>query len=69
MGDPVKQSEGRKVHPVGWEADEWARLLEAARVMSAQQHLDLGPTDVIRSGTRRFVDELLGRVEAERAAP
>ena len=48
------------IHPVRWDAEDWRRIHEAAAQMSAEQHLNLGPVDVIRSAVRRFLDERLG---------
>lgn len=64
MADPARQPEAlKKTYPVTWEAGEgedWPRILEAARVWGEREHVDFTPADIIRSGTRRFVDELLG---------
>lgn len=70
MADPVKHEESRgpKNHPVQWSAEEWARILKAAEIWGAREHLKLGATDVIRSATNRFVDEMIGPVEAEQAS-
>ena len=62
MSDPSKQ------HPITWDGVDWKRITAAAEVLSAREHFDYTPTDIIRSGTRRFLDEILGPVaEAESA--
>lgn len=51
---------GRK-HTVVWDPEDWQRIEEAARVKSEQEHMDLLAVDIIRSGTRRYVEEVLGQ--------
>lgn len=46
-------------HTVRWDMTDWERIEEAARVLGERQHLDLAPVDIIRSGARRFADEIL----------
>ena len=61
MPDPARQSEAsKKVYPVTWEAEDWQRILEAVRIWGEREHVSFTPADVIRSGTSRFVDELIG---------
>jgi hypothetical protein len=57
MTDPSK-AEPRN-HAVRWKAEDWERIEEAARIKGAEEHLDLTPTDIIRSGALRFVAEIL----------
>lgn len=59
MGEPSKATESRP-HTIRWDSADWERIEAAASRLSEQQHLDLAPVDIIRSGTRRFVDEILG---------
>ena len=65
MPDLGKQTDKPKQHPVMWDADDWRRIEEAADVLGAREHIDLNPTDIIRSGTRRFVDEILNHQPAK----
>ena len=58
MADSGKE-EGKN-HPIRWDGADWQRIDEVARLMSREQHLDLGPTDVIRSAVRRFCEDRLG---------
>lgn len=59
MAEPSKQLN------VLWDAGDWKRINEAAEALGAREHFDYTPTDIIRSGTRRFVDEILGPVPAD----
>lgn len=54
-----EEKPGRK-HTVVWDPDDWQRIEEAARVKGEQEHMDLAPVDIIRSGTRRLVEEIIG---------
>jgi len=54
-----EEKSGRK-HTVVWDIDDWQRIEEAARAKGEQEHMDLGAVDIIRSGTRRLVEEILG---------
>jgi hypothetical protein len=57
MTDPGKPEP--RNHAVRWKAEDWERIEEAARIKGAEEHLDLTPTDIIRSGALRFVAEIL----------
>lgn len=57
MTDPSK-AEPRN-HAVRWKAADWERIEEAAAKKGAEEHLDLTPTDIIRSGALRLVAEIL----------
>lgn len=46
-------------HTIRWDPEDWERIEEAAQLLGERQHLDLAAVDIIRSGTRRFVDEIL----------
>ena len=50
---------GRK-HTIVWDPDDWERIEEAARAKAEQEHMDLAALDIIRAGTRRYVEEILG---------
>ncbi len=45
---------------IRWDGQDWERIGLVAQQMSRDQHLDLGPTDVIRSAVRRLCEEKLG---------
>lgn len=66
MTEPGKATD--RPHTIRWDLSDWERLEEAARVLGERQHLDLAPVDIIRSGARRFADEILSprHVETER---
>lgn len=60
MAEPARQVEApKKVYPVTWEPEDWQRINEAMQVWGEREHVEFTPADVIRSGTRRFCDELL----------
>lgn len=61
MADPARQIPEFKDHQIRWAQEDWDRILQAAEILNERQHLDLGPTDIIRSGTRRLLDELLSQ--------
>lgn len=65
-----KQTDSSKQHPVMWDATDWRRINEAADVLRARDPLerDVNPTDVIRTATRRYLDEVLGPKEQSATA-
>lgn len=64
-GDTPKETEaGPKVLSVRFSPEDLARFKEAARVLGEREHLDLLPIDIVRSGARRFADEVLGDAAA-----
>lgn len=66
MSEAARQSEPpKKVYPVTWEPEDWQRINEAMQVWGDREHLNLTPADVIRSGTRRFCDEILNHAPAK----
>jgi hypothetical protein len=45
---------------IRWSADDLARIEAAAAKLSADTKGDLNATDIIRMGTRRLCDDVLG---------
>lgn len=66
MPETSKQTESR-THNMRWDGEDWDRIADAASKLSELEHLDLSPTDIIRSGARRFAEEILSR-QAKAAA-
>jgi hypothetical protein len=50
--------------PVRWDGEDFARIEQAAARLNERDHTDHTPTDVIRMGTRRFVEEILAETAA-----
>lgn len=71
MPSPASQPE-KKVHQVWWDAEgpdsDWERILQAAGVLAKETELTATATDIIRIGTRRYVDELLGADQSAQKA-
>lgn len=65
MTDPARLIPEFKDHAIRWSREDWDRILHAAEILNEREHLDLTPTDIIRSGTRRYLDEFL----ADKPAP
>jgi hypothetical protein len=63
MADPGKtttiEEEENPPRSIRWDLADWKRFKEAAQVLGEREHLDLGPLDIVRSGARRFADEIL----------
>ena len=45
--------------PVRWLPSAWARIRQAAEVLTERNHVKTNPADVIRTGTLRYVEEVL----------
>lgn len=60
MTDPASQETGPKEFPVRWAREDWDRLMGGLAVMNEREHLNLKPTDFIRTAVRRLAEELLG---------
>jgi hypothetical protein len=48
-----------RVHGIRWLPDDWKKVEEAARVLGEREHLEITPTDIIRSGALRHAAEIL----------
>jgi hypothetical protein len=69
MPESSKPTEtGSRGHTIKWDRADLARIEEAARVLSEREHLDLNATDIIRSGARRFAEEILNGTTSPAAA-
>jgi hypothetical protein len=58
VAEPSKSSEAHP-HTIKWDSVDWDRIEEATRLLGERHHIDLTTTDIIRSGARRFVEEIL----------
>jgi hypothetical protein len=58
MSAPARQ----KSHAITWDAEDWDGILRAAALLTERDHVEreTTPTDVIRTGARRFVAEVIG---------
>jgi hypothetical protein len=54
----AEPDEGRGL-TVRWNAEDWAKLKDAAEAETARQGFRVTPTDIIRSGAIRRADEIL----------
>ena len=62
MTDPVTGQAAKSEdvnHPVRWDGDSWAQIVEAARIQTEREHYKVTPTDLIRQGTMRRIGEIL----------
>lgn len=50
-------------HQIKWDDEEWEQIEKATKEYGRRQHLDLNPTDFIRAGTRRLIEEVLGKAK------
>lgn len=66
MAEPATKADGVN-HPVKWKDEHWSRLVRAAETQSVIEHYTVTPTDLIRQGTMRRVDEILGDTPAPAA--
>jgi len=64
MPEPGNEQEvsAMKGLTIRWDAELFARIEQAAKVLSEREHLDITMTDIIRRATRREVEEILGAV-------
>lgn len=59
MSDTDKNGELEKGLTIRWKGPEWERILQAAETLSEREHFRHTPTDVIRSGAMRWVEDIL----------
>lgn len=50
--------EAKRSMTVSWPHDQWERIESAARILSEQEHFEVTPTDIIRSGAVRRADDV-----------
>jgi hypothetical protein len=66
MSDERQQeTEDVVIRPVRWMPSAWDRLVEAADVLTARNHVKTYPVDVVRDGAMRYVDEILSQQPAK----
>lgn len=46
-------------HTVRWMIADYEAIEQAAKVLAAREHIEITPTDIIRSGAIRRADEIL----------
>lgn len=68
MADPARQIPEVKNHSIQWTREDWDRVLQAVEILSERAHFNLTPTDVIRAGTRRYLDEVLSTEAVAKAS-
>ena len=54
-----EQADDEKSFTIRWKLHEWERIQEAVRTLTEREHFRHSPTDVIRSGAMRRVEEIL----------
>lgn len=45
---------------IRFDEEEWQRVEAAARKLAEELDMDIRPAEIVRSGTRKRVDEILG---------
>lgn len=60
MADPVKES-SNLLSPKGvrWTEEDWENINRAAAILQERDHRETDASEIIRMGTRRFVEEIL----------
>ena len=53
-----------RVHGIRWLPDDWKKVEEAARIVGEREHMEITPTDIIRSGALRWASEILAGTNA-----
>lgn len=43
---------------VWWEQADWKKIEDGAAILAAETHMDVTPTDFVRTAVRRFYDTL-----------
>jgi hypothetical protein len=69
MPDTVKER-GNLLDAKGvrWTEEDWERINRAASILWQRDHRETDATDIIRMGTRRFVNEILASADATQPA-
>jgi len=49
---------------IRWKIPDWERIQAAAQALSEREHFPVSPTDIIRSGAMRRVEEILSESPA-----
>lgn len=59
MDEAIKEPAEKRKHTVVWDPEDWDLIERAARKLGDEQHLDLAPLDIIRSGAVLRAKEIL----------
>lgn len=64
MDDSVKDGPPERALTVRWDGEDFQKIEMVRAYLNERDHADHTNTDVIRMGTRRFLDEVLANVAA-----
>lgn len=64
MGDSVKEAAAERALTVRWDGEDFQKIERVRELMNERDHADHTNTDIIRMGTRRFVEEILAETAA-----
>jgi hypothetical protein len=56
-----------KYFPVRWNEEDWQRIEDGIKILAADTHLDVSPTDFIRTAVRRLHESLVAESTARAA--